>query len=99
MRAVRHGPPSRQQGQGALVDLAAHQRVPLGRLGAGQQGAAAGFTGFAGLPAAFELRFGPPGSDNEVSLTALSLKGRYADFHADKFRREPDLYLGVRIGW
>ncbi|WP_454457328.1 TonB-dependent receptor plug domain-containing protein [Thauera phenylacetica] len=44
-------------------------------------------------------RFGPPGSDNEVSLTALSLKGRYADFHADKFRREPDLYLGVRIGW
>lgn len=44
-------------------------------------------------------RFGPPGSDNEVSLTALSLKGRYADFHEDKFRREPDLYLGVRIGW
>ncbi len=44
-------------------------------------------------------RFGPPGSDNEVSLTALSLKGRYADFHEDKFRHEPDLYLGVRIGW
>ena len=33
------------------------------------------------------------------TVTALSLKGRYADFHADKFRREPDLYLGVRIGW
>ncbi|MBV2265245.1 MAG: TonB-dependent receptor [Thauera sp.] len=44
-------------------------------------------------------RFGPPGSDNEVSLTALSLKGGYADFHEDKFRHEPDLYLGVRIGW
>lgn len=44
-------------------------------------------------------RFGPPGSDNEISLTALSLKGRYADFHEDKFRHEPDLYLGVRIGW
>ena len=47
----------------------------------------------------FARRFGPPGSDNEVSLTALSLKGRYADFHEDKFRHEPDLYLGVRIGW
>ena len=44
-------------------------------------------------------RFGPPGSDNEVSLTALSLKGRYADFHEGKFRHEPDLFLGVRVGW
>ncbi|MCK6407800.1 TonB-dependent receptor [Thauera sp.] len=44
-------------------------------------------------------RFGAPGSDNEFSISALSVKGRYVDFHEGKFRHEPQLFATLRIGW
>lgn len=44
-------------------------------------------------------RFGAPGSDNEFSISALSVKGRYVDFHEGRFRHEPQLFATLRIGW
>jgi iron complex outermembrane receptor protein len=44
-------------------------------------------------------RFGPPGSENEFSITALSVKGSYPDFHGGKFRHQPRLFASLQIGW
>ena len=44
-------------------------------------------------------RFGPPGSENEFSITALSVKGSYPDFHGGKYRHQPRLFASLQIGW
>ena len=36
-------------------------------------------------------RFGGANSGNEVALVAQSVGGRYADFHAGRYRREPNI--------
>lgn len=43
--------------------------------------------------------FGPPGSDNEFSLTLQSAGGRYPEFDGEKFRHEPRLFASVRAAW
>ncbi|WP_454439324.1 TonB-dependent receptor plug domain-containing protein [Thauera mechernichensis] len=44
-------------------------------------------------------RFGAPGSENEFSITALSVKGKYPDFHNGKYRHQPFLFATLRLGW
>lgn len=44
-------------------------------------------------------RFGAPATDSEFSFTALSVKGRYPDFHDGKYRHQAHLFATLQIGW
>lgn len=43
-------------------------------------------------------RFGA-GESNELSFTVQSAGGAYPDFHAGKYRHEPQAFVGLRLGW
>lgn len=43
--------------------------------------------------------FGLPGSDNEFSITALSMSGDYPEFNEAKFRQESMIFATVRLGF
>lgn len=51
----------------------------------------------------FDLRlarsFGPPGADSEFAVVAQSVRGRYPEFYARKFRHEPQLFATLRLSW
>ncbi len=44
-------------------------------------------------------RFGGANSGSEVALVAQSVGGRYVDFHAGRYRREPQLFGSLRLTW
>ncbi len=44
-------------------------------------------------------RFGEAGAGNEVALVVQSAGGRYADFHAGRYRHEPRLFASLRLAW